>query len=271
MIGPTFGFLLLLGSFPQEPRRTVALPSPEEDAELLQSDEIGVREAAQARLAALPVSWVRFLRLRLSREADCEVRERLAGALREISSREADRLLREGDLKGCLQWLSGLPPGQECDDYVRLTKQKVERRIRYQLGVVLGTDDYVSDFKSLAETITDEAGPWGIAVLFDALSSGESDLPAAALLEGLGDEILPCLARGLKEGSGGQRREICAILYSMTSGHDQMIEDHCGISAGLSALAEDRTTDLVTQMRCRYILGRIQPGYRENVPLLEAR
>lgn len=263
--------LIALGSFAQEaPPGPAEESGPERDVELLRSEEIRVREVAEQRLGRLPAARVPFLRARLAVEDDCEARERLAEALRRVSAAEADRLLSEGRLEECLGWLSGLGEGRSREDFVLETKHEVARRIRGQLPDSTCTDDFPQDYSILAASIEHDFGPWGIAVLFDALENGDSDLPAVAILQEMGDGLLPCLARALRERGPNLRREICAVLYAMTFEHDRIVQNEFGLSEGLTALAEGPDSDPGTRMRCRYVLERLRPVGVDDEPAGEA-
>jgi len=63
--------LLALGCLAQQAPPATAASTPERDAELLRSDDIQVREAAEQRLGNLPASRVPYLRARLAAEGDC--------------------------------------------------------------------------------------------------------------------------------------------------------------------------------------------------------
>jgi len=199
------------------------------------------------------------------------VRARLAEALRRVCAVEADRLLSEGRVETCLGWLSGLGEGRERDAFVLETKQEVVRRIRGELPDSPCTDDFPQDYSILAAAIEQEFGPWGIAVLFDALEAGDSDLPAVALLQEMGDGLVPCLSRALRERGPNLQREISVILYTMAFEHDRIVEDAFGLSEGLTTLAEGPGADPGTQMRCRYVLERLRPVTRDEEPVGEAR
>jgi hypothetical protein len=262
--------LISLGCLAQEAPPAAKASTPERDAELLRSDDIRVREAAERRLGSLPAARVPFLRARLAAEGDCEVRERLTEALRRVCAVEADRLLSEGRVDACLSWLSGFGEGQEREAFVRETKQEVARRIRAELPESPCTDDFPQDYSILATDIEREFGPWGIAVLFDALEAGDSDLPAVSILQEMGDGLVPCLARALRERGPNLRREISAVLYAMTFDHDRIVEDGFGLSEGLTALAEGPGVDPGTRMRCRYVLERLRPPASDDEPVGEA-
>ena len=248
-----------------------AAPIPERDVELLRSNDIREREAAERRLGQLPASLVPFLRGRLSAERDCEARERLAAALRQICGVEAERLLEEGRVEDCIRWLTGLPDGDEREEVVLQTKQDVRRRIRGQLPESPCTDDFPQDYAILAAWIDHEFGPWGISVLFRAMENGESDVPAVAILQEMGDELVPCLARALRESGATLKREVSAVLYAMSFEHDRAVQDGHGLAEALAAVAEDPATDPGTQMRCRYVRERLRPADRDDEPVGEVR
>ncbi len=133
------------------------------------------------------------------------------------------------------------------------------------------TDDFPQDYSILASAFERDFGPWAIAVLLDALEAGDSDLPAVALLQEMGDGLVPCLARALRERGPNLRREVAAVLYAMTFEHDRVVEDAFGLSDGLSALAEGPDADPGTRMRCRYVLERLRPAAPDGEPVGEAR
>jgi hypothetical protein len=249
-------------SLAQEARTSV-----DRDLELLRSDEIRDREAAERRLASLPADAAESLWRRASVNPDAEVRARVAEAIREISLREADRLLTGGYVQESLRWIAGAIGDRDGDELILRTKQTVAHDIRDLIPESPCTDDFPQDYAILATTIDHQFGAWGIAVLLDALANGESGIPAVALLQEMGDEILPCLARGLERGEQALKREICMVLYGMTFDHDRLLEDTCGLAAALAAVAEDPATDGPTQGQSRYALTRIRPRPCDDDPV----
>lgn len=230
----------------------------EKDLDALRSEEIRDREAAERRLARLPADQAEPLWRRVSSSPDAEVRARVAQAVREISLREADRLLTNGYVQEALRWIAGAADERDAEVLVLRTKEYVAHEIRGLIPESPCTDDFPQDYAVLATTIDHQFGAWGIAVLLDALADGESAIPAASILQEMGDEILPCLTRCLERGERELKREICAVLYGMSFDHDRLLEDGFGLAAALAAVAEDPATDAATQGQSRYVLERLR-------------
>ncbi|HLY09359.1 MAG TPA: hypothetical protein VKW04_08665 [Planctomycetota bacterium] len=231
----------------------------EDAVELLHSDDIRVREEAEEALSQLPVFWIPALRALAASERDLEAKCRLKAAIGVQSSREGQRLFEEGRLEESLRWFVDLSEEAAAADRVIGVKESVAGEIRALMPECLSTDDLPQEFAPYAELIVNRFGPWGIAVLIDALANPESDLPAVELLRTLGDDVVPCLSRALREGSAFFKKKLCDVLHGMTEEQDRTIPDEEGLSTALEDMAADPLTDSRTRNRIRTVLGRVEP------------
>jgi len=238
---------------------------PRDAIERLRSDDIRVRELAGRWLGELPSDRIAMLREALVGEADPEVRSRVSEALQRISLREAERLYRTGRIEESLRWLAeGEGDGQELDETIYWTKQAVSEEIRSWFpGTPSCTDDYPPELSGAAASIEERFGPWGTAVLLEALESEDTTIPAFGLLQELGDENLPALSWALERGGPQLRKDLCMVIHGMIFIRGRTPLDGSGLSVELARMVDDATTDAGTRFRCRQLLGWFWKGALE--------
>jgi hypothetical protein len=230
---------------------------PQVTLERLRSDDIRVRESAGRRLGDLPSDRLPVLRELLAGESDPEVRARVSEAMERISLREAERLYRTGRVEESLRWLAeGEGDDLELDQSVYWTKQAVAEEIRAWFpGMPNCTDDYPPELSGAAVSIEERFGPWGTAVLLEALESEDTTIPAFGLLQELGDENLPALSYALERGSPQLQKDLCMVIHGMIFVRGRTPLDRSGLTVCLARMVDDAATDAGTRFRCRQLLG----------------
>jgi hypothetical protein len=238
---------------------------PREALERLRSDDIRVREDAGRWLGELPSDRIAMLREALAGETDAEVRARVSEAMQRIALREAERLYGAGRIEESLRWLAeGDGDGQELEETVYWTKQAVAEEIRSWFpGMPNCTDDYPPELSGAAASIEERFGPWGTAVLLEALESEDTTIPAFGLLLELGEEHLPALGFALERGGPQFRKDLCMVIHGMIFIRGRTPFDGCGLSVEFARMVDDATTDAGTRVRCRQLLGWFWKGALE--------
>jgi hypothetical protein len=230
---------------------------PRDALERLRSDDIRVRESAGRRLGDLPSDRLPMLRELLAGESDPEVRARLSEAIDRISLREAERLYQAGRLEETLRWLAeGDGDDLQVNQSVYWTKQAVAEEIRAWFpGMPNCTDDYPPELSGVAVSIEERFGPWGTAVLLEALESEDTTIPAFGLLQELGDDNLPALGYALERGGPQLQKDLCMVIYGMIFVRGRTPLDRSGLTVCLARMVDDAGTDAGTRFRCRQLLG----------------
>jgi len=240
--------------------------------ERLRSDDIRVREEAGRWLGELPSDRIAMLREALAGETDLEVRARVSEAMQRISLREAERLFREGRIEESLRWLAeGEGDGQELDETIYWTKQAVAEEIRSWFPDMPNcTDDYPPELSGAAVWIEERFGPWGTAVLLEALESEDTTIPAFGLLQELGDENLPALSYALERGGPEFRKDLSRVIHGMIFVRGRTPLDRTGLAIELARMVDDAATEPGTRFRCRQLLGWFWKGALEAATDLSA-
>lgn len=252
-------------------RGAAAQEEPEGRVDLLHSGDIRVREEAGCWLGQLSPSALPMLRQYAANESDLEVRFRLTQSIMTISEREAARLILEGKVDDSLPWLVPVSEGESPEDVVRETKQAVREELRRWFSESPCSDDFPRDMSVVASTVDDRFGPWGTAVLLDALAEDDGSFPAVSILQEMGRELLPCLLRALERGSVVFQREILYVLYGMASVQGRTLEESFRLELAVAAMIADPRMDAGTQTRGRDVLARIRAEFlKEALPLFGA-
>jgi hypothetical protein len=206
-----------------------------------------------------------MLREALAGETDPEFRARVSEAIGRIALREAERLYRAGRIEESLRWLAeGEEGGQELDEVVYWTKQTVAEEIRSWFpGMPNCTDDYPPELSGAAVSIEERFGPWGTAVLLEALESEDPTIPAFGLLQELGDGNLPALGYALERGGPQLRKDLCMVIHGMIFVRGRTPPDRSGLAVELARMVDDPATDTGTRFRCRQLLGWFWKGALE--------
>jgi hypothetical protein len=247
-------FLLILGS--QDPGAGVQV-----QVERLASEDIAERERGLEALKVLDPRVLPQLRTLAEAATDAETRARLTAAIRHLTLREADRSLAEGDFSRALNLAALADGASDPDAYVAATKAQVAIEVRDRFPTCPMMDDCPTDLETVAGDIVDAYGPWGVAVLLDALAQEEADLPAARLLARLPDVVVPALRQALASSNPVLRREACYVVNAMAFEEENLPEDGVVFAAALQIALDDPSTDRGTRMRIALILERI----RKNV------
>jgi len=222
------------------------------DVDGLQSADIRFRERAERRLADHGPEWLPLLRRRSAMEGDPEVKARLEAAADVILMRQANRLLREGDVEAALRALSA--DEADVEGFLDQNKQAVEREIRGWYPQSEETSDCTIDNATVADRIQERFGPWGIAVLLEILGHEEKAVPAPGILVEMGDDVVPCLARALGGGSSVFRRGALTVLYVRVCVNSRPLEEWPGFSEALRSVEEDVRSDSDTRFHARSLL-----------------
>ena len=232
------------------------------DLDLFQSADIRIREAAERRLADHGPEWIPLLRRRSAIEGDAEVKARLGAAADVILRRQTDHLLREGFVDAALRVLSG--GERDLEAFISGNKQAVEAEIRGWYPQSDERSDFSIDNATAAEQIRERFGPWGTAVLLDALGHEDKVIPASGILVEMDDDVVPCLTRALRGGSLAFRSEACTVLYVRVCVNGRSVEEGSGLSGALRSVEGDPSTDSETRFYARSLLDQIDATFAEG-------
>jgi hypothetical protein len=238
----------------------------------LASEDIRERERGLDALKAFDPCVLPRLRELAEVTTDAEARARLTAAIRHLTLREADRALADGDFSRALRLAALADGASDPDAYVAATKTQVAREVRDRFPLCPTMDDCPIDLELLAGDIIEDYGPWGVAVLLDALAEDDADFPAARLLARLPDAVVPALRQALASSNPVLRREACYVVNAMAFELENLPEGGIPFTEALQAALADPSTDRGTRMRIALILERIRKNVRSRlyVPLRPA-
>jgi len=228
------------------------------DVDLLYAEDIRIREAAERRLAGHGPDWISLLRHRSAVESDVEVKARLEAAANVILMRQVGHLLGEGLVEETLRVLSR--DERNLDDFLKRNKQAVEDEIRGWFPKSEEGADCAIDAATAADQIRERFGAWGTAVLLEVLGRDEKVIPVSMILVEMNDDVVPCLARALRQGSSTVRKEVCTVLYVRVCVNGRWIEDGSGLAATLLSIEEDLCSDFDTRFYARSVLDYVLAG-----------
>jgi hypothetical protein len=251
--------LLILGGTvqPQDPVQA--------HVDRLASEDIAERERGLQALKSLDPRVLPQLRKAAEAATDVEARARLTAAIRHLTLREADRSLAKGNFSRALSLAAMADGSSDPDAYVAATKAQVAQEVRDRFPACPMMDDCPTDLELVARDILEDYGPWGVAVLLDALSQEDVDFPAARLLARLPDAVVPALRQALASSNPVLRREACAVVNAMAFEEENLPDDGVVFSDVLQAALADPFTDRGTRMRIDLILDRIRRNVRTHL------
>lgn len=225
--------------------------------ELLSSEDIAERERGLDALKAFDPAVLPQLRWLAGTTVDAEAKARLLAAVRHLTLREADRLLAEGRFSSALRMAAMAEGASDPDACVADVKAQVALEIRGRAPSCPSMNDLSEDLESIARSLLDSYGPWGLAALFDALSEEDPGMPAARLLARLPEAVAPALRRALASPNPGLRKGACYVVYAMAFEQENLPDDGLGLADALRIAAADPLTDRGTKMRIALILEKI--------------
>ena len=254
--------LLIFGGtpHPQDPSAGV-----QAHVDRLASEDIAERERGLEALKALDPRVLPQLRKVAGTATDAETRARLRAAIRHLGLREADRSLAEGNFPRALRLAAVADGAADPDAYVDATKAQVAQDVRDRFPACPMMDECPTDLELLAGDIVEDYGPWGVAVLLDALSQEDDGLPAARLLARLPHVVVPALRQALASSDPILRRQACYVVNAMAFEEENLPEDGIAFADVLQLALDDPFTDRGTRMRIDLILGRIRKNVRTRL------
>jgi hypothetical protein len=230
----------------------------------LASEDISERERGLDALKALDPRVLPQLRKIAGGLTDAEARARLTAAIRHLTLRDADRALVEGDFSRALRLAALAEGASDPDAYVAATKAQVALEVRDLFPMCPMMDDCPTDLESLAGDIVEDYGPWGVAVLLDALAQ-DADFPAARLLARLPDAVVPALRQAIASSNPVLRREACYVVNAMAFEEENLPEGGIPFVEALQVALDDPSTDRGTRMRIALILERIRKNVKTRL------